>query len=74
MGRQKRKKGGPCFHKQVPYLHRIIAIGHINEAVDQGNPEKTLEALLLPTAKLQDVRPVNARHYQDVLHHAKAQK
>ncbi|XP_041342006.1 ras GTPase-activating-like protein IQGAP2 isoform X1 [Pyrgilauda ruficollis] len=53
---------------------RIIAIGHINEAVDQGNPEKTLEALLLPTAKLQDVRPVNARHYQDVLHYAKAQK
>uniref|UniRef100_A0A8C3KH87 IQ motif containing GTPase activating protein 2 n=1 Tax=Calidris pygmaea TaxID=425635 RepID=A0A8C3KH87_9CHAR len=55
-------------------INRIIAIGHINEAIDQGNPEKTLEALLLPTAKLQDVRPVNARHYQDVLHHAKAQK
>ncbi|XP_063279164.1 ras GTPase-activating-like protein IQGAP2 isoform X6 [Prinia subflava] len=55
-------------------INRIIAIGHINEAVDQGNPEKTLEALLLPTAKLQDVRPANARHYQDVLHHAKAQK
>ncbi|NXI91890.1 IQGA2 protein, partial [Psophia crepitans] len=53
---------------------RIIAIGHINEAIDQGNPEKTLETLLLPTAKLQDVRPANARHYQDVLHHAKAQK
>ncbi|NXM08507.1 IQGA2 protein, partial [Tyrannus savana] len=53
---------------------RIIAIGHINEAVDQGNPEKTLEALLLPTAKLQDVRSANARHYQDILHHAKAQK
>ncbi|NXK52842.1 IQGA2 protein, partial [Chauna torquata] len=53
---------------------RIIAIGHINEAIDQGNPEKTLETLLLPTAKLQDVRPENARHYQDVLHHAKAQK
>ncbi|NXN39962.1 IQGA2 protein, partial [Rhinoptilus africanus] len=53
---------------------RIIAIGHINEAIDQGNPEKTLEALLLPTAKLQDVRPVNARHYQDVLQHTKAQK
>ncbi|KAM9587814.1 ras GTPase-activating-like protein IQGAP2 isoform 3-T3 [Morphnus guianensis] len=53
---------------------RIIAVGHINEAIDQGNPEKTLEALLLPTAKLQDVRPVNARHYQDVLYHAKAQK
>ncbi|NXI36617.1 IQGA2 protein, partial [Galbula dea] len=53
---------------------RIIAIGHINEAIDQGNPEKTLETLLLPAAKLQDVRRVNARHYQDVLHHAKAQK
>ncbi|XP_065520072.1 ras GTPase-activating-like protein IQGAP2 isoform X5 [Lathamus discolor] len=53
---------------------RIIAIGQINEAIDQGNPEKTLETLLLPTAKLQDVRPVNARHYQDVLHHAKSQK
>ncbi|NXS69482.1 IQGA2 protein, partial [Pandion haliaetus] len=53
---------------------RIIAVGHINEAIDKGNSEKTLEALLLPTAKLQDVRPVNARHYQDVLYHAKAQK
>ncbi|XP_032864996.1 ras GTPase-activating-like protein IQGAP2 isoform X4 [Tyto alba] len=55
-------------------IQGIIAIGNINEAIDQGNPEKTLETLLLPTAKLQDVRPVNARHYQDVLHHAKAQK
>ncbi|XP_030322834.1 ras GTPase-activating-like protein IQGAP2 isoform X3 [Calypte anna] len=55
-------------------INRVIAIGHINEAIDQGNPEKTLETLLLPTAKLQDVRPVNARHYQDVLHHAKALK
>ncbi|XP_010003845.1 PREDICTED: ras GTPase-activating-like protein IQGAP2 isoform X2 [Chaetura pelagica] len=53
---------------------RIIAIGHINEAIDQGDPAKTLETLLLPTAKMQDVRPVNARHYQDVLHYAKAQK
>ncbi|XP_064903441.1 ras GTPase-activating-like protein IQGAP2 isoform X3 [Columba livia] len=53
---------------------RIIAIGQINEAIDQGNAEKTLETLLLPTAKLQDVRPANARHYQDVLHQAKVQK
>ncbi|NWR73781.1 IQGA2 protein, partial [Centropus unirufus] len=53
---------------------RIIAIGHINEAIDEGNPEKTLETLLLPTAKLQDVTPVNAKHYQDVLHYAKVQK
>uniref|UniRef100_A0A7M4DV25 IQ motif containing GTPase activating protein 2 n=1 Tax=Crocodylus porosus TaxID=8502 RepID=A0A7M4DV25_CROPO len=53
---------------------RIVAIGHINEAIDQGDPEKTVETLLLPTAKLQDVKPPNARHYQDVLYHAKAQK
>ncbi|XP_021235256.1 ras GTPase-activating-like protein IQGAP2 isoform X7 [Numida meleagris] len=53
---------------------RIIAIDHINEAIDQGDAEKTLEALLMPTAKLQDVRPENAKHYQDVLHHAKTQK
>ncbi|XP_032061287.1 ras GTPase-activating-like protein IQGAP2 isoform X4 [Aythya fuligula] len=55
-------------------INRIIAIGHINEAIDQGDPEKTLETLLMPTAKLQDVRPENAKHYQDVLYHAKAQK
>ncbi|KAK2521257.1 Iqgap2 [Columba livia] len=55
-------------------INRIIAIGQINEAIDQGNAEKTLETLLLPTAKLQDVRPANARHYQDVLHQAKVQK
>ncbi|XP_052526676.1 ras GTPase-activating-like protein IQGAP2 isoform X8 [Tympanuchus pallidicinctus] len=55
-------------------INRIIAINHINEAIDQGNAEKTLEALLMPTAKLQDVRPENAKHYQDVLHHAKTQK
>ncbi|XP_015704334.1 ras GTPase-activating-like protein IQGAP2 isoform X4 [Coturnix japonica] len=55
-------------------INRIIAIDHINEAIDQGNAEKTLEALLMPTAKLQNVRPENAKHYQDVLHHAKTQK
>uniref|UniRef100_A0A8C3F2U4 IQ motif containing GTPase activating protein 2 n=1 Tax=Chrysemys picta bellii TaxID=8478 RepID=A0A8C3F2U4_CHRPI len=53
---------------------RIVAISYINEAIDQGNPEKTLETLLLPTVKLHDVNPTNARHYQDVLHYAKVQK
>ncbi|XP_043402450.1 ras GTPase-activating-like protein IQGAP2 isoform X3 [Chelonia mydas] len=53
---------------------RIVAISYINEAIDQGNPGKTLETLLLPTVKLQDVNPTNARHYQDVLHYAKVQK
>ncbi|KAM4708795.1 ras GTPase-activating-like protein IQGAP2 isoform 2-T2 [Discoglossus pictus] len=53
---------------------RIIAVGVINEAIEQGDPQKTLEALLSPSAKLQEVRPENSWHYQDVLQQAKAQK
>nr|XP_014341937.1 PREDICTED: ras GTPase-activating-like protein IQGAP2 [Latimeria chalumnae] len=53
---------------------RIIAIGQINEAIDQGDPEKTLKVLLSPTAKMLAVNPTNAWHYQEVLHLAKAQK
>lgn len=52
----------------------IVAVGLINEAIDQGNPAKTLEALLLPTVKLQNVRAANAWHYQDVLKNAKTLK
>ncbi|CAI5787416.1 GTPase-activating IQGAP2 isoform X2 [Podarcis lilfordi] len=53
---------------------RIVAIGHINEAIDQGDPTKTVEALLLPTAKLHGVKEANAQHYQDVLKNAKTLK
>lgn len=53
---------------------RIVAIGLINEALEQGIPDKTLEALLSPSAKLQEVIPENSWHYHDVLHKAKAQK
>ncbi|XP_054434480.1 ras GTPase-activating-like protein IQGAP2 [Pteronotus mesoamericanus] len=53
---------------------RIVAVGHINEAIDEGNPLKTLESLQLPTAKIRDVDPACAQHYQDVLYHAKTQK
>ncbi|EHB00369.1 Ras GTPase-activating-like protein IQGAP2 [Heterocephalus glaber] len=53
---------------------RIIAIGYINEAIDEGNPFKTLDTLLLPTAKIKDVNPAHSQHYQDVLHYAKSQK
>ncbi|XP_058131068.1 ras GTPase-activating-like protein IQGAP2 isoform X2 [Dasypus novemcinctus] len=53
---------------------RIVAIGYINEAIDEGNPLKTLDTLLLPTAKIRDVDPDFAQHYQDVLYHAKSQK
>ncbi|KAL2779560.1 ras GTPase-activating-like protein IQGAP2 isoform 2 [Daubentonia madagascariensis] len=53
---------------------RIVAVGYINEAIDEGNPLKTLESLLLPTANIRDVDPDYAQHYQDVLYHAKSQK
>ncbi|XP_069348349.1 ras GTPase-activating-like protein IQGAP2 isoform X1 [Eulemur rufifrons] len=53
---------------------RIVAIGYINEAIDEGNPSKTLESLLLPTANIRDVDPDCAQHYQDILYHAKSQK
>uniref|UniRef100_A0A8C2VJP8 IQ motif containing GTPase activating protein 2 n=1 Tax=Chinchilla lanigera TaxID=34839 RepID=A0A8C2VJP8_CHILA len=53
---------------------RIVAVGYINEAIDEGNPLKTLDTLLLPNAKIRDVDPARAQHYQDVLHHAKSQK
>ncbi|KAF6124888.1 IQ motif containing GTPase activating protein 2 [Phyllostomus discolor] len=52
----------------------IVAVGHINEAIDEGNPLKTVEGLQLPTAKIENVDPNEAQHYQDVLYHAKSQK
>ncbi|XP_019496548.1 PREDICTED: ras GTPase-activating-like protein IQGAP2 [Hipposideros armiger] len=55
---------------------RVVAVGYINEAIDEGNPVKTLEGLMLPTAKIKDVDPdpEYAQHYQDVLYLAKSQK
>ncbi|XP_012658200.1 ras GTPase-activating-like protein IQGAP2 [Otolemur garnettii] len=53
---------------------RMVAVGYINEAIDLGNPVKTLESLLLPNADIKDVDPDFAQHYQDVLQHAKLQK
>uniref|UniRef100_A0A672LNS4 Ras GTPase-activating-like protein IQGAP1 n=1 Tax=Sinocyclocheilus grahami TaxID=75366 RepID=A0A672LNS4_SINGR len=52
---------------QVHEEHEIIAIAEINEALNSGDPEKTLAALQLPTAKLQGVNPANAKHYHDLL-------
>uniref|UniRef100_A0A4W5PT77 IQ motif containing GTPase activating protein 2 n=1 Tax=Hucho hucho TaxID=62062 RepID=A0A4W5PT77_9TELE len=49
----------------------IIAIAEINEALSSGDPEQTLSALLLPTAKLQGVNPATAKHYHDVLQNTK---
>lgn len=65
-----------CNLKGKRFLHflGIVAVGYINEAIDEGNPLKTVDGLMLPTAKIRDVDPEHAQHYQDVLYHAKSQK
>uniref|UniRef100_A0A671TQ48 IQ motif containing GTPase activating protein 2 n=1 Tax=Sparus aurata TaxID=8175 RepID=A0A671TQ48_SPAAU len=50
---------------------RIIAIAEINEALNSGDHQQTLAALLLPTAKLTGVNPATAKHYHDILQHTK---
>ena len=49
----------------------IIAIAEINEALNSGDYEMTLVALLLPTAKLTGVNLPTAKHYHDVLQDSK---
>uniref|UniRef100_A0A8C7Y8J0 Pyruvate carboxyltransferase domain-containing protein n=1 Tax=Oryzias sinensis TaxID=183150 RepID=A0A8C7Y8J0_9TELE len=39
----------------------------INEALDEGDPAKTLDMLLNPSAKLTDVDPSIAQHYHNKL-------
>uniref|UniRef100_A0A3B5PYU6 IQ motif containing GTPase activating protein 2 n=1 Tax=Xiphophorus maculatus TaxID=8083 RepID=A0A3B5PYU6_XIPMA len=57
---------------QVQEEHeRIIAIAEINEALNSGDHQQTLAALLLPTAKLTGVNPATSKHYHDVLHYSK---
>ncbi|XP_053128011.1 ras GTPase-activating-like protein IQGAP1 isoform X2 [Hemicordylus capensis] len=53
---------------------RILAIGLINEALDEGDAKKTLQALQIPAAKLEGVTPKVAQHYQDVLLRTKREK
>ncbi|CAG07879.1 unnamed protein product, partial [Tetraodon nigroviridis] len=57
---------------QVQEEHeRIIAIAEINEAINSADPQQTLAALLLPTAKLMAVNAATAKHYHDVLQYTK---
>uniref|UniRef100_A0AAQ5XAQ2 IQ motif containing GTPase activating protein 2 n=1 Tax=Amphiprion ocellaris TaxID=80972 RepID=A0AAQ5XAQ2_AMPOC len=57
---------------QVQEEHeRIIAIAEINEALNSGDHQQTLAALLLPTAKLTGVKSATAKHYHDVLQYTK---
>uniref|UniRef100_A0A665WQ04 IQ motif containing GTPase activating protein 1 n=1 Tax=Echeneis naucrates TaxID=173247 RepID=A0A665WQ04_ECHNA len=53
---------------------RIAAIGLINEALDEGDPMKTLAMLQNPSAKLSDVDPSVAQHYHDKLLEARREK
>ncbi|XP_050165286.1 ras GTPase-activating-like protein IQGAP1 isoform X2 [Myiozetetes cayanensis] len=53
---------------------RILAIGLINEALDEGDSKKTIQALQIPAAKLEGVAPKVAQHYQDMLLRAKREK
>ncbi|KAG7278331.1 hypothetical protein CRUP_029936 [Coryphaenoides rupestris] len=60
------KRPGPTKEHE-----RIIAIAEINEAMDSGDYQQTLAALLLPTAKLSGVDPATAKHYHDLLQDTK---
>lgn len=52
----------------------IAAIGQINEALDDGDPSRTLAMLQNPSAKLLDVDPSVAQHYHDKLLEARREK
>ncbi|XP_023569608.1 ras GTPase-activating-like protein IQGAP3 [Octodon degus] len=53
---------------------QVLAVSLINEALDQGSSEKTLSALLLPAAGLEDVSLPVAPRYHILLVAAKRQK
>ena len=52
----------------------IEAIKCINEAIDNGDEGETLVALQLPSAKLSNVDPLQALHYQVLLAKEKDKK
>nr|XP_021537641.1 ras GTPase-activating-like protein IQGAP3 [Neomonachus schauinslandi] len=54
--------------------NQVLTVSLINEALDQGSPEKTLSALLLPSAGLDDVSLPVAPRYHLLLVVAKKQK
>ncbi|KAA0723626.1 Ras GTPase-activating-like protein IQGAP1 p195 [Triplophysa tibetana] len=53
---------------------RIAAIGLINEALAEGDVQKTTAALQHPAAKLTDIDPSLAKHYYDLLQQARREK
>lgn len=63
-----------CLNQPFVVCVGIVAIGQINEALDGGDPQNTLEALLHSAAKLTDVDPSIAQHYYDKLLEARREK
>lgn len=63
-----------CISSPMPSSLGILAIGLINEALDEGDTKKTIQALQIPAAKLEGVAPKVAQHYQDTLLRAKREK
>ncbi|XP_078479638.1 ras GTPase-activating-like protein IQGAP1 isoform X1 [Lampetra planeri] len=53
---------------------RVLAIGQINEALEEEEPVRTLEALQLPAVKLSGVEPALTFRYRDVLRASKRRK
>uniref|UniRef100_A0A8C1RKS0 IQ motif containing GTPase activating protein 3 n=1 Tax=Cyprinus carpio TaxID=7962 RepID=A0A8C1RKS0_CYPCA len=74
----------PCHTRSAAHLlslrvqmlvsAEILTIGLINQALSRSDPQKTLSALMLPSSGLQDVLPLNAGRYHDVLTRAKRHK
>lgn len=67
------RKSAPSAHLDLSFPE-VLAVSLINEALDQGSPEKTLSALLLPSAGLDDVSLPVAPRYHLLLVAAKKQK
>ncbi|XP_025077670.1 ras GTPase-activating-like protein IQGAP1 isoform X2 [Pomacea canaliculata] len=64
-----------AVHQKVQEEHeRIQAIEAINEAINKGDENETLAALQLPAAKLSNIQPAQALHYQILLARAKDSK
>uniref|UniRef100_A0A8C4SXS3 IQ motif containing GTPase activating protein 3 n=1 Tax=Erpetoichthys calabaricus TaxID=27687 RepID=A0A8C4SXS3_ERPCA len=56
------------------FLAGVVSIELINQALQLGNPQDTLAALLLPSVGLSDILEANGRRYYDVLLRAKQKK
>uniref|UniRef100_A0A8C2I3S2 IQ motif containing GTPase activating protein 3 n=1 Tax=Cyprinus carpio TaxID=7962 RepID=A0A8C2I3S2_CYPCA len=68
------QRSDPSLLRTLLVSAEILTIGLINQALSRSDPQKTLSALMLPSSGLQDVLPLNAGRYHDVLTRAKRHK